>query len=161
MDKHLYAIAIGSNRQHGRFGVPVGVVRAAIERLECDFDLFTASAILVNPAHGLAGRDFANAMALIESGLEPPAMLQKLKAIEKEFGRQRGRRWGNRVLDLDIVVWSGGLFRSRRLTIPHREIERRDFVLQPLATVAPEWRISGPLTARHLAARLARRAPRG
>jgi 2-amino-4-hydroxy-6-hydroxymethyldihydropteridine diphosphokinase len=156
---HLYAIAIGSNRPHGRFGRPAGVVGAAIARLDQDFGLFDASPIVLNSAHGGAGRDFANAVALIESDLEPPEMLGRLKAIERGFGRRRGRRWGPRVLDLDLVLWSGGPFRSRRLTVPHPLIEERSFVLQPLAAIAPGWRIRGPLTANHLAQRLARRAP--
>jgi 2-amino-4-hydroxy-6-hydroxymethyldihydropteridine diphosphokinase len=128
--------------------------------LERDFDLFSASAILVNPAHGLSGRDFANAVALIESNLDPRALLRELKTMERAFGRRRGRRWSNRVLDLDIVAWSGPEVRSRTLTIPHRELERRQFVLEPLAAIAPEWRIKGGLAVRHLAARLAHRRPR-
>ena len=158
--QHLYAIAIGSNRPHGRFGRPAGVVEAAIARLDEEFGLFDASPIILNAAHGGAGRDFANAVALVESELEPPDMLTHLKAIERVFGRRRGRRWGPRVLDLDIILWSGGRFRSRRLTVPHPELTRRSFVLQPLATTAPAWRV-GALTVRHLAERLARRAPRG
>jgi 2-amino-4-hydroxy-6-hydroxymethyldihydropteridine diphosphokinase len=157
---HLYAIAIGSNRPHGRFGRPAAVVEAAIARLDRDFGLFDASPIVLNPAHGDAGRDFANAVALIESDLEPPELLQHLKAIERGFGRRRGKRWGPRVLDLDIVLWSGGRFRSRRLNVPHAELARRSFVLQPLAAIAPGWRVHGSLTARHLAERLARRRPR-
>jgi len=158
---HLYAIAIGSNRPHGRFGRPTGVVEAAIARLDRDFGLFDASPILLNAAHGRAGRDFANAVALVESHLEPPEMLGRLKSLEREFGRRAGRRWGPRVLDLDLVLWSGGKFRSRRLSVPHPQLARRDFVLQPLAAIAPNWRIQGPLTTSHLAHRLARRAPRG
>ena len=158
---HLYAIAIGSNRPHGRFGRPAGVVEAAIARLDEEFGLFDASPIVLNAAHGGAGRDFANAVALVESDVEPPEMLRRLKATERAFGRRRGRRWGPRVLDLDLVLWSGGAFRSRRLTIPHPQLGKRAFVLQPLAAIAPGWRIRGPLTARHLAHRLARRAPRG
>ena len=157
---HLYAIAIGSNRPHGRHGRPAGVVEAAIARLDRDFGLFDASPIVLNAAHGGAGRDFANAVALIESGLEPPAMLRRLKAIEQEFGRRAGRRWGPRVLDLDVALWSGGAWRSRRLAVPHPRLRERSFVLQPLAAVAPAWRVDGSLTARHLAARLARRRPR-
>jgi 2-amino-4-hydroxy-6-hydroxymethyldihydropteridine diphosphokinase len=157
---YLYAIAIGSNRPHGRHGRPPGVVEAAIARLDQDFGLFDASPIVLNPAHGPAGRDFANAVAQVESDLEPPAMLERLKRIEREFGRRPGRRWGPRVLDLDILLWSGGKFRSRRLTVPHPRLPERGFVLQPLAAVAPRWRV-GSLNARHLAERLARRAPRG
>jgi 2-amino-4-hydroxy-6-hydroxymethyldihydropteridine diphosphokinase len=158
---HLYAIAIGSNRRHGRFGRPAGVVEAAIARLDEEFGLFDASPIILNPAHGGAGRDFANAVALVESDLPPPSMLERLKRVERDFGRRSGRRWGPRVLDLDVVLWSGGQVRSRRLTVPHNQLGKRSFVLQPLASIAPDWRVRGSLTARHLAERLARRAPRG
>jgi len=157
----LYAIAIGSNRPHGRFGRPSGVVEAAIARLDQDFGLFDASPIILNSAVGGAGRDFANAVALVESDLRPPEMLKRLKALEREFGRRPGRRWGTRVLDLDIALWSGGRCRSRNLRIPHPQLGRRAFVLQPLAAVAPGWRVQGATTARHLAQRLARATPRG
>lgn len=155
---YLYAIAIGSNRPHGRYGRPAGVVEAAIARLDEEFGLFDASPIVLNPAHGGAGRDFANAVALIESDAEPPELLRRLKSIERDFGRRSGRRWGSRVLDLDIALWSGGRWRSRRLTVPHPALARRSFVVQPLAAIAPGWRIEGARTARHLAHRLARRA---
>ena len=157
---HLYAVAIGSNRPHGRFGRPAAVVEAAIARLDEDFGMFDASPIILNPAHGGAGRDFANAVALVESNLDPEDMLRRLKGIEQDFGRRRGRRWAPRVLDLDLVLWSGGRFRSRRLTIPHKQIASRLFVLQPLTAIAPGWRVQGAVTARHLSERLARRAPR-
>jgi 2-amino-4-hydroxy-6-hydroxymethyldihydropteridine diphosphokinase len=156
----LYAVAIGSNRPHGRYGRPQQVVEAAIARLDEEFGLFDASPIILNLAIGGAGRDFANTVALVESGLEPPEMLRRLKGIERDFGRRRGKHWAARVLDLDLSLWSGGRFRSRRLTIPHPGLERRSFVLQPLAAIAPGWRVRGPLTARHLAHRLARRPPR-
>jgi 2-amino-4-hydroxy-6-hydroxymethyldihydropteridine diphosphokinase len=158
---HLYAIAIGSNRPHGRHGRPPQVVETAIARLDCDFGLFDSSPVLLNPAHGPAGRDFANAVALIESDLDPPEMLRRLKQIEREFGRRPGRRWGPRVLDLDLVLWSGGRHRSRHLTVPHPELEKRGFVLQPLEVVSPYWRVRGALNARHLVHRLARKRPQG
>jgi 2-amino-4-hydroxy-6-hydroxymethyldihydropteridine diphosphokinase len=151
----LYAIAIGSNRPHGRYGRPAGVVEAAIARLDEDFGLFDASPIMLNPAHGGAGRDFANAVALVESELDPPSMMKRLKSLEREFGRRSGRRWGPRVLDLDIVLWSGGRYRSRGLAVPHRQLAKRSFVLQPLTTIAPGWRVNG-LSVRHMAHRLAR-----
>ena len=158
---HLYAIAIGSNRPHGRHGRPAQVVEAAIARLDEAFGLFDASPIVLNAAHGGAGRDFANAVALVESELDPPELLGRLKQLERAFGRRPGKRWGPRVLDLDLALWSGGNWRSRRLTVPHKQLGERSFVLHPLAAIAPNWRIDGGLTARHLAHRLARRAPRG
>ena len=156
---HLYAIAIGSNRPHGRHGRPPQVVEAAIARLDEEFGLFDASPIVLNPAHGPAGRDFANAVALVESSLDPTEMLSRLKAMERDFGRRASRRWGPRVLDLDIALWSGGKYRSRSLNIPHPQLARRSFVLQPLAAIAPGWSV-GALTIRQMAARLAHRTPR-
>lgn len=153
---HLYAIAIGSNRPHGAHGRPPRVVEAAIARLDEQFGLFDASPIILSKAVGPRGRQYANAAALIESGLEPAEMLDALKAIERDFGRRPGRRWGPRVLDLDIALWSGGKFRSRRLTIPHQQLEKRSFVLEPLAAIAPGWRV-GTLSVRQLSHRRARK----
>ena len=154
---HLYAIALGSNRRHVRHGLPPGVVAAAIAQLDSEFALFDASPIILNQAVGGAGREFANAVALVESPLDPPAMLTALKGIERDFGRRPGRRWGARVLDLDLIAWSGGRFASRRLTIPHPRLAAREFVLGPLASIAPDWPVIGVLTPRHLAVRLGKR----
>jgi len=157
---HLYAIGIGSNRPHGRHGRPAGVVAAAVVELDRRFGLFDASPILLNAASGGAGRDFANAAALIDSDLAPEALLVELKAIERAFGRRLGKRWAARVLDLDILAWSGGRHASRRLTIPHPRLATRTFALQPLAAIAPRFPVTGAQTVRHLAERLAQRRPR-
>jgi 2-amino-4-hydroxy-6-hydroxymethyldihydropteridine diphosphokinase len=154
---HLYAIALGSNRRHVRHGRPAAVVEAAIARLDSDFGLFDASPIILNKAVGGAGRDFANAVALVESSLEPGAMLAALKSVEQEFGRRPGRRWGARVLDLDLVAWSGLAIRSRKLTIPHPRLAEREFVLAPLSAIAPHWRVDRGKTPRHLLSRLGKR----
>ncbi len=158
---HLYAIAIGSNRRHVRHGRPPGVVAAAIARLDADHSLFDASPIMLTRAVGGAGRDFANAVALVTSPLDPPAMLSELKRLERVFGRRPGRRWGERVLDLDLIAWDGGRWRTRGLVIPHPRLATRDFVVVPLALIAPAWRIDGRLTPRHLLWRLGKRAARG
>ena len=156
---HVYAIAIGSNRRHGRHGRPASVVAAAIARLDAEFELFDASQIILNPATGGAGRDFANAVVLVASSLLPGSMLAALKTIERDFGRRPGRRWGERVLDLDIADWDGRHFASRRLSIPHPRLAERGFVIGPLASIAPRWRVTGPLTARHLTYRLGKPRP--
>ena len=158
---HLYAIAIGSNRRHVRHGRPTGVVEAAIGQLDADFTLFDASPIILNKAVGGAGRDFANAVALVESSLEPSAMLAAIKSIERYFGRRPGRRWGERVLDLDLIAWDGGRYATRPLTIPHPRLSSRDFVLAPLAAIAPNWRVEGNLSSHHLLYRLGKRRRAG
>ena len=158
---HLYAVAIGSNRRHVRHGRPAGVVEAAIARMDAQFELFDASPIIINKAMGGAGRDFANAVALVRSPLEPARMLAALKSMEREFGRRPGRRWGNRVLDLDLAAWDGPPIAARRLALPHARLRERDFVLGPLAAVAPEWRIDQGLSVRHLLSRLGKRRRSG
>ncbi len=121
--------------------------------------LIAASPVFLTPALGPAGRSFANAAAIVETGLAPPDLLKLLKAIEAAFGRRRGRRWGPRVLDLDILLWSQGCWRDRGLAVPHRSLEQRDFVLRPLVEIAPRWRTGkGARTVRHALSRLKRRA---
>ena len=156
---HLYAIGIGSNRPHGRHGRPAGVVQAAIAELDRRFGLFDASPILLNPATGGAGRDFANAAALVDCSLDPGEMLAALKSLERSFGRRPGRRWAARVLDLDLLLWSGGTYWTRDLMVPHPRLSEREFALRPLAVIAPGWRVGrGALAVRHLLARLSRPA---
>lgn len=155
---YRYALALGSNRRHGRHGAPERVLTAAIAAIETAGPAILAcSPIVATAAVGLGGRRFANAAILIETDLVPPALLALLKRIERAFGRRRGRRWGERVLDLDILLWSGGAWRSRRLTVPHPALARRRFVLDPLVRVAPGWRPPGGATVRQLHARLTRR----
>src|SRR3546814_20937635 len=84
--------------------------------------------------------DLANAAALVETGLPPPALLKRLKEIEADFGTRAGQRWGARTLDLDIVLWSGGLWSHRSLTIPHTPSRAPNFVLSHPPQNAPRWR---------------------
>ncbi|MGQ0590497.1 MAG: 2-amino-4-hydroxy-6-hydroxymethyldihydropteridine diphosphokinase [Sphingosinicella sp.] len=160
MAETSYAIALGSNRRHGRHGAPKGVVRAAIAGLSELGRIDAASGIRATPALGPAGRSFANAVAILATDLAPDALLDALKRIERDFGRRRGRRWGARVLDLDIILWSEGAWGGPGPIIPHPHYRERDFVLVPLAQIAPGWR--DPLTGatvRQLLARLTRPAP--
>lgn len=112
---------------------------------------------------GPSSRRYANAAAIVASDLDPPRLLDRLKRIEKAFGRRRNRRWGARVLDIDIVLWSAGPWRSRALTIPHTQYRNRAFVLGPANAIAPHWRDPDTgFTLRQLYARLThpRPAPR-
>ena len=127
--------------------------------------LFVALSPTIDSAPlGPARRRYANAAAVVDSFRPPEALLAMLQEVERIFGRKRrGRRWGARALDLDIVLWDGGVWTSGRLTIPHPRFRERAFVLAPAAAIAPDWRdpLSG-LTLRQLAARLTRlgRLPR-
>lgn len=146
MPTSSYVIAIGSNRPHHRHGDPAGVVRAAAHALGEFGTVQASSRILGTAPLGPAGRSFANAVAILETELTPPALLKGLKQLERRFGRRRGRRWGARVLDLDIILWSGGSWAESGLTVPHPEFRKRRFVLVPLGEIAPHLR--DPLTGR-------------
>lgn len=162
---HTYLIALGSNRRHVRHGYPARVLGAALERLAAEGLVVEARApVIASAPIGPSARTYANGAAVVATRLDPPALLTLLKRVEREFGRREGgRRWGGRVLDLDIVLWSGGRWSSHGLTVPHAEFRKRGFVLAPAAKIAPCWRdpVSG-LTLRQLSARLTRleRLPR-
>ena len=159
MGTHRYLIALGSNRR-SRFGSPEQLLRQHL-LLDETLKLVALSRIMTSRPLGPGTRRYANAVALIESNLAPPALLAHLKDIERAHGRRAGRRWGDRVLDLDIIGWSGGIWASRALSIPHPAFRTRRFVLAPLVGILPDWRdpVTG-LTARQLLARLDRRRRR-
>ena len=153
-----YALGLGSNRPHGRHGLPPAVLRAAVAALTAaGLRVIVVSTIHHTAPHGPVGRRYANAAAIVETSLTPPALLALVKRIERAFGRRRGRRWGARVLDVDLLLWSGGGWRSRTLSIPHAALAGRSFVLDPLAEIAADWPVAGALRVRHLRARLHRR----
>ena len=118
------------------------------------------SPIIASAPMGPAQRRFANAVAVLDSEYDPPSLLAALKRMEREFGRRSGRRWGDRVLDLDIVLWGEGVWRDHALAIPHPEFRNRTFFLGPATRVAGDWRdpVSG-LSIAHLNARLTRARP--
>jgi len=139
---YRYVVALGSNRR-GRNGAPRQEVRAAIRALG---EVAAVSPIVDSAPLGPSSRRFANAAALIVTDEPPRELLARLKRIERDFGRRSGRRWGARVIDLDIVLWSGGAWADDALTIPHRAFRERRFVLDPLVEIVPHWR--DPITGR-------------
>ena len=151
-------IALGSNRAHSRHGAPPAVVRAAIAAIAAAGLLVAArSAIRATLPLGPRQRRFANAVIAVTTDLTPQEVLALLQGIEAAFGRRRGRRWGPRVLDLDLIAAGATVIREPGLSVPHVELAHRDFVLGPLVEIDGGWR--HPLlhlTARQLRARLLR-----
>ncbi len=106
---------------------------------------------------GPGGRRFANAAVVVETSLPLGHILTLIKQVERDFGRRGGRRWGDRVLDLDIIGAGDAVVRQGRLTVPHPGVASRRFVLDPLVDIAPDWRHPlSHLTARQLRARAMR-----
>lgn len=82
---------------------------------------------------------FLNAAAVLETELEPMAMLSALLEVERQMGRVRTVRNGPRRIDLDILLWGSRVLATPTLEIPHPRLAERHFVLQPLAEIAGEW----------------------
>lgn len=151
-------IALGSNRRHGRHGRPEGVLRAVVAELAArGLAILAVSRIRPTAPVGPGGRRFANGAVAVRSALPLPQVLRLIKQIERDFGRRNGRRWGDRVLDLDIIGAGDVVIRQGRLIVPHPGTASRRFVLDPLVDIAPNWRHPlSHLTARQLRARAMR-----
>ena len=132
-------IGIGSNLAN-----PVAQVNAAIEKLQQlkNSRWRYVSALYRSAPVGPAGQDdYINAVACFETRLAPEQLLDALQQIENSQQRVRRERWGARTLDLDILLIGEQLIDTSRLTIPHPYITQRNFVLVPLAEIAPELTI--------------------
>ena len=82
---------------------------------------------------------FLNAVVSLECCLPPQRLLAILQRIEHDLGRRRdGVRWGPRPIDLDILLWDGQLIADPNLQVPHLELHKRRFALEPLAEIAPD-----------------------
>ena len=98
-----------------------------------------ASSLYESEPLGDAKTWFVNSVVELETDFPPDELLKRLKAIEKAMGRKRvkGKRWGSRVIDLDILLCDQEVVEKRTLKVPHPELHKRRFVLLPLAELAP------------------------
>jgi 2-amino-4-hydroxy-6-hydroxymethyldihydropteridine diphosphokinase len=134
---HRVYIGIGSNLGDRRANTA-----AAIERVSQlpGTRIVRASSLYESEPLGDAETWFVNSVIEIDTSLSPEALLEKLLGIEKAMGRTRAneKRWGSRVIDLDILLFDQDVIEKAGLTIPHPELHKRRFVLRPLAELAPE-----------------------
>lgn len=99
-----------------------------------------SSFYLTTPVGYIAQPDFLNAVVEIETNLTPNQLLTQLLQLEKILGRIRQKKWGPRIIDLDILLYNDKVIRQKHLIIPHPQMHRRLFVLEPLVEIAPQLR---------------------
>ncbi|WEK05874.1 MAG: 2-amino-4-hydroxy-6-hydroxymethyldihydropteridine diphosphokinase [Candidatus Devosia phytovorans] len=120
---------------------PAAQVLAAVEKIDAAEEIRVtrqSSLMITKPWGKLDQPDFANLAIEIETTLKPLELLDILQAIELEMGRVRVEVWGPRVIDIDIIAYDQIEMNTPRLTLPHPHAHERDFVLTPLAEIAPD-----------------------
>ncbi|RGF22777.1 2-amino-4-hydroxy-6-hydroxymethyldihydropteridine diphosphokinase [Dorea sp. AM10-31] len=132
---HTTYIALGSN-----IGDSETYLNEAVEKIgqipTCTVE--KVSSYLVTEPYGVTDQpDFLNACLKMRTLLYPEELLKELNRIEKEAGRERIIHWGPRTLDLDILLYDDIVLEEDNLCIPHVEMHKRSFVLEPLAEIAP------------------------
>ena len=127
-------IGIGSN-----LGDREGNCAGAVARLEAAGLLITKrSSVIETKAWGKTDQpDFINLVAEADTSLGPHELLRGLLGIEDEMGRERTTKWGPRIIDLDILLYDDLCLETENLIVPHPLMQERDFVLRPMAEIAP------------------------
>ena len=128
-------VALGSN-----LGDREENLRTALKHLqENGVDVIKTSTFIETEPYGVTDQPvFVNAVCQVETELAPLELLRLLLRIEQEMGRVRLRRWGERNIDLDLLLYEDAVLESEELTLPHPDMQNRDFVLLPLAEIAGE-----------------------
>ena len=148
---HQAFVALGSNLQD-----PQAQVERALQTIAntANITLIKASSLYKTAPVGYENQpDFINAVAEIETDLNPIALLQTLLEIETQHGRERPFPNAPRVLDLDVLLYEGVATNTPELTLPHPRMHNRGFVMLPLAEIAPKINIGNHGYADDLAAK--------
>lgn len=132
---HTAYIALGSNMGDSR-----SILEAAVQALDeiKNTKVEKVSTFITTPPYGVTDQpDFLNGCLKLSTLLYPEELLKELNRIEKEAGRERIIHWGPRTLDLDIIFYDDLVAETDTLCIPHVEMHKRAFVLEPLHEIAP------------------------
>ena len=136
-NNHVYSayVALGSN-----LGDKEGNLRHALVLLkEHGVEVMKVSTFICTEPYGVTDQpQFLNGVCEVRTSLEPLELLHTLLEIEQEMGRVRVRHWGERNIDLDLLLYEDVVMNTPELILPHPDMQNRDFVLLPLAEIAPE-----------------------
>ena len=121
----------------GNLGERRAMLRSAVAEIRGVVEDVRVSSLYETAAWGVTDQPaFLNAVVRGRTSLPPLELLDALQAIENELGRVRGRRWGARVIDIDILLYGAEVIDEPRLTVPHPLMTQRGFVLRPFADLA-------------------------
>ena len=148
MSAHRAYVAVGAN-----LGDPAANVGRALDLLGELGTVAARSSLYRTKPWGKEDQPwFVNAVALLETALEPPALLERLRALERRLGRVPGERWGPRIIDLDLLAYDDMESGDETLRLPHPHLSERAFVLVPLAEIDERYAVlRDRLEARELA----------
>lgn len=125
-------IGLGSNLGDRRANLD----RALAEIQSAGIKVAAVSKYLESEPYGVTDQPkFINAVARLETDLAPEPLLDVLLGIENKMGRVRRRHWGERNIDLDLLLYDDVRLNTEKLTLPHPDMQNRDFVMKPLAEV--------------------------
>ena len=132
---HTAYLALGSN-----LGDKEANLRRALELLQQrGVEVVKTSSFICTEPYGVTDQpQFLNGVCEVRTSLEPLELLHTLLDIEQEMGRVRLRHWGERNIDLDLLLYEDVVLDTEELKLPHPDMQNRDFVLLPLAEIAPE-----------------------
>ena len=132
---HTAYVALGSN-----LGDKEANLRKALELLqERGVEVVKTSSFICTEPYGVTDQpQFLNGVCEVRTSLEPLELLHTLLDIEQKMGRVRLRHWGERNIDLDLLLYEDVVLDTEELKLPHPDMQNRDFVLLPLAEIAPE-----------------------
>lgn len=134
---HTAYIGIGSNLES-----PTENCLKAVQHLNAHADLTVVarSSLYQSEPFGITDQDwFVNSVAQITTSLSPEELLRACLSIEQAMGRTRTKKWGPRIIDLDILFYEDLILKQEELEIPHPGIAERSFVLAPMNEIAPEF----------------------
>ena len=133
-------LALGSN-----VGERLEQMRSALQLLEVEgVAIVAASPVYQNRAIGMGDADpFLNAVVEVQTELEAETLLDACLAVENKLGRVRTGGWSPRTIDIDVLIFGDTSIKTERLHLPHPRIAERDFVLKPLADIAPNLKVNG------------------
>ena len=130
----------------GNLGDPPAAMAEALRQIDRSGDcrVVRVSKLYSTPPWGkLDQADFYNCCALVETVLEPEALLQLCLSIERNMKRVRVERWGPRTIDIDVLTYGNREQKTQTLELPHPRMTERGFVIKPLADIAPEMVLNG------------------